>query len=294
MPFDLNNLKTIIRDTLRVYLNPNNLVQDTDVALSDNISVYSLSQSFIPYSKCYSTTSPYRYTIDASIMLKRTGTPDGDLIVSLQSSTSGYPSGVTISSYTIDVADVNTTFDVHSVSLKLTSMLGSDTEYQYVITPASSASTINFYTTTKNSTATYMVGNLYKYNGTSWSSETGSMYFDVNTPQWIYQNSPRDDINRYSFRRLAIELTSRTSEQRWINTEFADYTVDCNVVCYSNYPEELDEILSYVDRAIFKERTKFTNVRRIDPGNMTPVSVIRQNLFTRAITYRMLYRMNAV
>jgi hypothetical protein len=288
--FDLNYLKEAIRDTIRAYLNPNNLISDTSVALSNSISVYDIAQSFIPFSKCYATTSPYRYTIETSFMIKKTGTPDSNVIVSLQSSTNDYPSGTTISSSTISESDISSTFDVKDVNLKITTMLGSNTKYWYCIEPQCTASTVNFYSIAKSATQKYMIGNLAKKD-TTWSNELGSMIFDISVPQWVFQDYPRDDINKYSFPRLAIDIVSRRVEQRWINTEFADYTIDVIIMVYSNYPDELDKIISYVDRAIFKERTLFYGIRRIDPGELSPVAVIRDNLFSRSVSYSMLFRM---
>ena len=292
MVFSLNELKDSIRDTLRVYLYPNNTVSDTDLTLSDSLNVYKVSQSFKPYSKCYNTVTPYRYTVPVDVKLKKLCTPDGDLVVSLQSSnTNNQPSGTTVSSFTIAVGSTSTTFDVHNGNMVLTNMLGSATNYHLVLEPKCSASTVNCYITQMSTVNKYIIGSMDIYNGSSWSSTIGDLYFDFDVPNFIYTDYPRSELSKWSFPRIAIDMISRRVDQRWINTEFADYIIDFTVVAYSAYPNELDDLLSYSDRAIFKERTAFTNMRRIDTGELTPVVVLRDNLFSRAIRYTIIYRM---
>jgi len=292
MTFSINNLKEEIRDTLRVYLYPQNTVSDTEVALSDTISVYKVAQSFKSYSKFYSTVNPFKYTIPVDVKLRKYGTPDGNVFISIQSSSSGEPSGTTIGHCTIAVGDVSSSsFSVNSGSIVITSMIGSNTEYFLCIEPQSNASTVNYYSTQKYNTDKYMIGSLSVYNGSSWSTTTGDIYFDIDNPNWIYTGFPRSDISKYSFPRLAIDAISRRVDQRWINIELAEYTIDFTLVAYSYYPDELDDILSYADRALFKERANFTNIKRLDSGEMTPVEVLRDNLFSRAMRYNLVVKM---
>jgi hypothetical protein len=291
MVFDLNYLKEIVRDTLRVYLYPNNMKSDTALDLTN---IDKVSQSFIPYSKCYTTLTPYKYNLPIDVRLKKTGNPDDNIIISMESNLNDEPSGTTVGSYTLRASDISNTFDVYSGTIKLTSMIGSNTKYWLSIDPLNSRSTIDFYSIEKSNSDTYLIGTLKTYDGTIWTGIEGDMNFNIEIPNWIFNDYPRTDISKWSFPRIAIDMISRKVEQRWIRAEIADYYIDFNVIAYSNYADELDDILSFVDRTIFKERTKFSGVQRIDTGDLTPVEVLRDNLFSRAIKYSMVYRMTNV
>lgn len=290
MVFSINNLKEEIRDTLRAYLYPANTVStDTEVDLSDNTSVYKIAQSFKPYCKFYSTISPYKYTIPVDVKLRKYGTPDGNVFVTLRSSSDNEPSG-TIGHFTIDVADVSSgSLDVNSGSIVVTSMLGSNTDYYICLEPQCSASTVNYYSTCKSSDK-YMIGTLSLHDGSSWNSTTGDMYFDITVVNWIYQDFPRSELSKYSFPRVGLDAITRTVNQRWINIELAEYIIDFTIVGYSFYPNELDDILSYVDRALFKERANFTNIKRLDSSEMTPTEVLMDNMFSRALRYNLIIK----
>jgi len=292
--FSLNALKSAIQDTLRLRLYPECLSGDTEHTLSAT-STIDIAQSFIPYSKFYRKTDPYSGTVPITLKLRRYGSPDQGIVVSLQSSSDDQPSGSTLGSHSISVGSVPTILSPYTVNVPISSMLGSNKTYWIVVEPKSSVSATDYYTIGKNTVdSDYWMGTaLYRDSGGPWGSLDVDLYFDVSTPGWIYVDYPRDDLSLHSFPRLAIDILGRGFNQRWIDKRIGEYYLDLTIVCFSRFPDELDDILSYVDRALFNKRTSISGVKRIDPGRMTPVSVIRERLFSRGMRYNLVYKMTS-
>jgi len=292
MGFDLNQLKEDVRDTLRLWLYPECLEGTNEYTLSTTIN-FEIAQSFIPYSRYYRKVDPYKNTIPVILKLRKYETPNDGLVISLQSDDDNSPSGSTLGSHTAAVGDITSTLGVYTSSIPITNMLGSNTKYWIVISPQNTASTVNYYSVGINSVDTeYWIGtSQYKQSGSIWTDNSVDLYFDASIPNYIYEDYPRDDLSLFSLPRIAVDIIGRRTNQRWINRKLSEYYLDLTVVAYSRFPEELDDMLSYVDRALFKERIDIGNIKRIDPGELTPVVVIRENMFSRALRYSLIYKM---
>ncbi|MHA1290684.1 MAG: hypothetical protein ACTSPB_25145 [Candidatus Thorarchaeota archaeon] len=293
MPFDLESLKTSIRDTLRAYLYPQCLSGSMEHTLSTSLSVIEVAQSFKPYSKFYRNISPYKNTVQVSLKMRKIGTPDDDVVISLQSSSNSTPSGSTLGAYTISVSDVPDTLGVVSASIPITSMLGSNTEYWIVVSPQNTPSTTDCYSIAKDTVdSNYWMGTaLERESNGEWSSLNVDLYFDVDTPNWIYSSYPRSDLSINSFPRIAIDVIGRRVNQRWIDRRLAEYLLEILIMVYSRYPDELDDLVSYVDRALFKERVNIAGIKRVDSSAITPISSVRNILYARGIRYTAIYQM---
>ncbi len=293
MPFDLESIKASIRDTLRAYLYPQCLYDSEEHTLSTTLNVIEVAQSFKPYSKFYRNITPYSNTVPVTIKLKKIGTPDDDIVVSLQSSSNNVPSGSTLGAYTISASDVSSTLDTISASIPITSMLGSNTEYWIVVSPLNTPSTTDCYVIGKDSVDShYWIGtSLYRESGDSWSNLNVDLYFDVDTPNWIYTSYPRADLSLNSYPRIAVDVIGRRVNQRWIDRRLSEYWLEILVMVYSRYPSELDDIVSYVDRALFKERVNISGIKRVDSSVISPISSVRNILYARGIRYTAIYQM---
>lgn len=294
MVYSMNDIKNEVRDLLREYLYPSCRDVSTELVLSDGTTNIQVAQSFRPFCKFASTIVPYKVTIPVGVYVGKYGTPDSDLIVSIQSSTDGEPSGNTIGSYTIDVSDIPSgSIDLVDCSIKTSSMLGSNTEYFVVVESSCTPSTIDYYVVGTSTDDVYMIGSLSYYKNGTWNTSDVDMGFYVTPINWIHSDYPRDDIGRYSFPRIAVDVTSRRATQRLITASIIDYYIDLIVVGYSLIPQELDDILSYVDRILFKNRTLLEGIYLLTPGDLSSTEVIRDYLFSRSIRYTLWYRMTS-
>jgi len=293
MVFSLNDIKEEIRDTLRAYLYPSCEYGSVEHTLSTASNVIEVAQSFKPYSQIYRNVSPYKATVPVTIKAKKIGSPDGGLKVSIESSSNNMPSGTSIGATTIPASSISSELGAITANIPISSMLGSNKKYWLVITPLCSASTASCYAVAKDSVDThYLIGTAYEREGSSnWTSLGVDLYFNASIPNWIYTSYPREDLSIHSFPRIAIDIIGRDVNQRWIDHRLSEYALDISIVVYSRFPDELDEIVSYVDRALFKERVNFTNLTRVDPAIVSPVASLRDVLFTRGIRYTAYYIM---
>ena len=58
----------------------------------------------------------------------------------------------------------------------------------------------------------------------------------------------------------------------------------------ARYKDEVNKLISYADRALFDERIDISNFRISNPGFISPLSVTRENLFTRSTRVRCIYK----
>ena len=291
MAFDVNTIKENIRDTLRTYLYPQNLEGTVEVKLSDTIN-YEVAQSFKTYSKCYSKVSPYRYTLNVYLQASKTGTPSGGLQVSLTNDSNDIPSS-TLYTSTIPAASIGTSASTVLTKYTLSTYLGSNTKYWLKVTPLNTVSTLNYFSVYRTSTDEYLPGSLKIYSS-SWDTTDGDLYFKADIPNFLYTDYPRSDISMFSFPRMAVDVIGRRVNQKWISKELSEYYLDLTIVAYSRFPEELDDLLSFTDRALFRNRTNVGSIKRIDPAAMTPVSVIREDLLSRGIRYSLIWKMSTI
>lgn len=300
MPFSLNLIKNTIRDELRDHLYSRCLYGDIEAPMStlsagSTINI-SYAESITPYSKCYSKARPYSYTIPVTFKARKYGSPDGGIVVSLQSDSTGIPSGSTLASSSIPPDSIPSSLDTVSTSLVITSMLGSKTSYWLVFEPKNTASTISYYTIARDSVDThYLVGSAYsREDGGTWSPLNVDLYFNLQVKGWIYSEYPRENLSLHNYPRIAVDILGRPRvSSRWIDRSYSEYVLQVAVVIYSLYQDELDDLASLVDRALFSSRTSLSGIYILDPGDITPIAVVDENKLSRAIRYTVKYRMVA-
>jgi len=290
---DLIGIKQNIRNVLRNYLYPQCTYSVYEHTLSSSSYNIDIAQSFIPYSQCYNNVSPYRYSLPVTLQLKKVGTPDDDIVVSLHNDVDDSPSATALYSTTIPSSKIGTVMNTVSCTLTLTSMLGSNTKYWLVIEPQNTPDTLNCYVLGRDTVDThYWMGTAKYRTDTTWSSLNADIYFDIDIPDWIYEDFPRIKMTIYRFPRIGIGISGRPRvENIFIDSRIAYYHLLCDIVVYGRYPDQVEDIISYVDRALFKERVKIPNLVIVNPSNMTPLTVARENLFAKGIQYMLKFKM---
>lgn len=292
MVFDIEAFQDEIRDTLRLYLYPESTNGTLDTTLSTDSNIIDVAQSFIPYSTLWQSVGQTAYTIITDIKLKKLGTPDDNILLSLVKDSSNTPMGDTLAVNTINVASIGSVHTTVSNTLVTTEKLVSKNKHWLKIEPQSSASTTDCYVIARDSNSPYLPGMVYTSTivGT-WNESNYDIYFDCSIPHWVYSSYPYIETAIHKYPRLAIDMVGRpTIEQRWIDQRMCHYTVDFDVTIRARYKDEVNDIISYVDRALFDERIDMSNFRITNPGIITPITVTADNKFSRAVRLRCTYK----
>lgn len=291
---DLNVFKEYIRDSIRDNIMPKNTFPLEEFTLSTTIN-FEIAQSFIPYSSVLGTLNSYSGSI--TLVLKKYGTPDEGLSVYLESSSSDLPSGTALATGTVAVGDVGTVSTTIPIPATIaTNRLGTKTEYWIRVVPNNTASTVNYFSIYRDTIDTnYWRGTSYsRESGGSWTASTKDLYFDFKTPNWIFADYPRPRLSLWSYPRVAVDIVGRPrSVQRYINHKISEYHLIPAISVYSRYPDETDDIVSDIDRALFRNRTEISSIDLINPDNFTPITPTRNNLFVRAIKFDAKIRITA-
>ena len=98
-------------------------------------------------------------------------------------------------------------------------------------------------------------------------------------------------ISGNSFPRIAVDIVDRPRVvQRWIDHRLADYELAIAIVLYSRYLKELDQLLSYTDRALWKKRANLSGFRILNPAKISSVMIPRAGIFARVLNFVGVYR----
>ena len=285
MSFNIKELKEEIRDTLRLYMYPECTSGTIDDAMVNGSTLnVSYAQSFIPFSTCKDSI------MVVSVNLTKYGTPDNGLRLSVLEDNDGTPSS-SLATSIIDASEVGTSVTEISKTLTFSDKLISKNQHWIEIVPLNSPSLANYYAVRRDSVDThYLIGSGYsKATGSTWSPLSTDIVFDCSISHWIYTAFPRIDLTLDSYPRAAIDIIGKPRlEQRWIDHRHCYYHVRCKVSAYSQYQDELDDIITYVDRSLFRERIN-TNYRLINTGDIPQTTVVRDNIFTKALYFDAVY-----
>jgi len=278
---DYGSIKVRIRNLLRDYIHPKQTLVDTTIPLSDGSINYEVAESFIPFSKQYSSSTPYSLPVD--LVCRRVGSPGGDLVVSLRTD---FPNFTEITSKTISATVIPTSIGTVSATLNFDSMLGSKTRYWLHISHLATPSTVNYYEVGATTLDKYWSGDLIKREeGGSWSTISGDLAFNCRIKNFIYENYPHHALSPYNFPRIAVDIVSRPRViQRVIDSRVAECYFMFQITVYSRYEDELDQLISLVDKSLFKERINIEDIIILNPGNLSQVTKVG-NVFARALNY---------
>jgi len=240
--------------------------------------------------------TPYTFSLEASFRAKKYGTPLQGIVLSLQTDSSGVPSGTTISSSSIAPSAIPSSLDVITSTLGLRDMLGSNTRYWMVLESKNTLSATNYYAVARDSLDShYWSGTGYsREDSSTWGTLGTDLYFGVGVPKFIYTSHPRSDLSLYGYPRVGVEITGRPRFlYRWISKSMAEEKLTCVVSVYSRYPDQLNDLVSLVNRALFVENTTLSNIEVITPGAISPEGTVRENIFRRDISFELKVRTNA-
>lgn len=273
--FDLYSLKENLSNYLRDMFYPRNTFEGS---LSGSLEANMIAQSFKPLATYHNVS------FTGSIEVRSLSSYN-DLVIDLCSSLGGQ----TLASSTISASEISSDFTWLRFSFN--PQQDFETSSTYWLQFRSHPNTIIAECFEFTANQEYFLGTLYLHDGSSWSSTEYSLKFVLNPPNWIYPSYPKDDLNLFSFPRMAIDIVDRPRVvQRWIDSRLADYELSIAIVLYSRYLKELDQLLSYTDRALWKKRTEISGFRILSPAKISSVMIPRTGIFARVLNFVGVFR----
>jgi len=295
-PFGLNWIKDTVRDAIRSRLMP----EYTDATVSydlvtDSTLNIDVAQKFMPFSTGLTSSNINDPNVVVSVRLSKSGTPDQGVVISLIQGEDEYPSTSTLSSYSIPVDDIPTSMEVVSCTLSLPEYgFIPKNEYWLKISPQCTPSTADYFTVyTDEDGSGYWLGDcLGSTISGSWDVFVGDIYFVVDVPDFIHSAYPREELRRYSFPRLIIDVTGRPrTRQPYLDHRLMVYEINLSLIAQATYPDLVDTLLSYADRALFEVRTTTDNIELITPRRIFVPRIESRNLYSRIEEFEIVYRM---
>lgn len=295
MPFSLDEMKTDVVNALKERLCPECTIGTEDFFLNRG-TINELVQSFIPFSTAWRQDSYRSFPVD--IRLRKTGAPAGSMYLYLMSDSNGVPAntitGRTLPPSTFDDTWVDRRFWLDLSDIGREPYIGSSTSYWIKLVSGGTGDVDNYYRVQRNTVNTqYWAGEaMYRESGSvSWNTLNADIRFKVSLPTWIYSDYPNDELSIFSYPRIAVDIVGRPRiRQPWIDHKLADYHMNVSVVFYSRYPREMDNMISYADRALFQKRVEMDTFRITTPGQISTAVIPREGLFVRSMLYTGVWR----
>jgi len=273
---DIYGLKKDVVDILRDGLYPRNTL---GTSFYDNSLNLKYAQSFIPFSTSINSISIYCNTV---------GTGLSPLTISVQEDTNGSPSGTSLKKVVFKPSEiVNDSWDTKKCSY---SNLISKNKYWLVFESANQNSS-KYYRIGHDSVSTNYQEGIGKYYSTSWNTLATDLKFKIDIDNWIFPSYPSDTIVSSDLPRIAVDIFSRSVEERYCSDKLVLGNVNLMVLVYSQYSDEPDKILSYGERKLFSKRTSLSNVDLVTPVNISPTDKIAEKMYVKNSTYRLRKKM---
>lgn len=297
--FDMNAIKSDVIVKLKEHLLPEEQSGTTAFDINKTAQYY-VVQSFKPYSTAYRESNRRSFPVEISV--KKTGTPTGSIYVYLLTDSSDAPSS-TITGRTLPPSSIGTSFADVAFYMDQSDLsenyqyLGSNTKYWLEISTGQTVDASNYYSIERNDVDTgYLMGSAQYRESTisAWTTLSADLNFRVSMPTWIFSDYPFDTLSIHSYPRIAVDIVGRPRvDQRWINHKLADYILNIGITFYSRYPKELDELISYADRALWYERVSIDSLRIVNPANISTAVSPKDKLFVRTMLYQGIHRESA-
>jgi len=298
--FDFYGIKSEIVNVIRDYVYPQNtIVTDSTIEL-DKGTIIEIAQSFVPFSTVNRGQDKDKFEI--SFRMKKYNDPDHDFNIELCTDSDGSPSNTICSSVISyqnilsDFTYVKGTFDLLDAGTDY--RLGTSTKYWIKLYAEESGDDDNYVVLSKDTVdVNYPFGTaIWKNkNESTWNDLNADINFKASVPTWIYPDFPYDDLSLYSFPRIAVDIVGRPEiRQPWLDHRISEFVLNIAVVIYSKSPKEIDDLISIVDKALWKERINVPSLRIIHPSNISPMVSPREDLFTRTLIYKAVFFKNAL
>jgi len=271
---DFWGIKKDITDVLRDYLYPRNTVGNTFYTGMSIDTKY--AQSFYPFTTRMNSISVYCNTVGSTL---------DDLTVSVQTDTNDAPSGTKVKSVTFSPSDItNDTWDSKSC---LYSKLISKNKYWLVFESSNQDST-NYYKIGRDTVMTnYQMGIPKESTNSTWTTVSFDLMFNIDINDWIYPTYPDDTITLDKLPRIAVDIVDRRTEERYCHDSLALGNIVGMILVYSQYPDEVDKILSYGERGLFLKRTQLPNVTLFTPLGLSPLDRIMRKIYVRSSNFNL-------
>jgi len=268
---DIFGIKKDIVDILRDYLYPRSTIASN---WYNNSVDTKYAQSFIPFTKSINSISVYCNTI---------GAPN-DMTVSIYDDSNGSP-GSEITAVTFSASDI--TDDVWDAKACSYSDLTSKNKY-WLVFRCTGQSTINYYKIGADSVkVNYQIGEPKSQTNSTWDSDSLDIAFKIDIDDWIYPTYPSDTITNKELPRIGIDLISRRVDDRYCSDSLALGYLEGIMLVYSQYPDELDKIISYGERGLFGKRTEITNIDLLVPTGLTPTERLLEKRYVKSVGFNL-------
>lgn len=250
MSLNLENIKDQFTGSLRSYLYPSQINYSNTISLNFNTI---LTQRFIPFSNTISNFMIYLSDV--------TGSPGAATVRLLYGSS-------TLATYSTVPAIGWNTFTVNARELV--------TKRECTLIICGGVDASNDYLFGCDSASTYFFGN----------SGTFNLAFNVEVSDFVYNVFPMRQLELDQYPAVALDISGRPKvDDRYFTGQSAWYRIAVKAEVYSRYTDEVDKLISAMDRGIFRDRENFDGFRYVTPGQMSELYYIKPEVFSRNITW---------
>jgi len=252
MSLNLESIKDQFKDSISDYIYPRQLSHDYNISL---YSTGTISQSFYSFSQTISGFQIYCNSI--------TGSP-GSTTIKLYSGTNILKSstislGVGWNSIAVGLGDL-----VSIRECSITICGGVDVSNDYILGGSS------------NSTYFY-------------STASTILAFSVGIRDMVFKVFPIKELDDDDVPLVAVDVVGRPNyKDKYLSGDYIWEYITVRAEAFSKYTNELDKLIQGMDRGVIKNRRDFTDSRNIYPGNISELTYLRGNLFTRSVTWQMM------
>mgnify|MGYP000076504128 CR=1 FL=1 len=254
---EYENIKDTLITVVSDYFYPRQLQYDNSIS---TLEYNTITQSFYPFSTTISSVTVY--------VKDKVGSP-GNVTVQILDRNYNVKSSLSTELNegwnTISVT-VNNLISKHIHYLRI--IHSGDSSNYYVL----GASTINKFEDTLYADSSTLNVKL------SFSAGTGEKIRKVYSPkEFVLEDYPI----------VTCDITARPRVvQRYLDPKAIEQQIIVTFTIYSRYPDEIDIIARRIERGLFKERI---NISRsiISPAGIGPITRMRENIFSRAISFNL-------
>lgn len=252
MSLNLESIKDQFKDSISNYICPRQLGHNYDINLYSNGTI---SQPFYSFSQTISGFQVYANSI--------TGTP-GPTTVKL------YSGANVLKSSTVSLS-----VGWNSISVGLGDLVSIR---ECSITVSGGVNVSNNYILGGSSNSTYF-----------YSTASTILAFSVGVRDMVFKIFPIKELDDDDLPLVAVDVVGRPSyRDKYLSGDYIWEYITVRAEAFSKYTNELDKLIQGMDRGVMKNRRDFTDSRNISPGNISELTYLRGNLFTRSVTWQMM------
>lgn len=250
MTLNIEDMKNSFMNSIRTFVYPQQLDHDQDISL---LTIGTINQTFYPFSNSISTGGIY--------INSKTGSP-GPIVCTIK-----------IGSEQITQSTISSTIGWNIFAINRGSIV---TIRQSTLSITATTSGGNDYNIGASTIASYYYGN----------SGTLQTCFSIGVRDFVERVFPIMRMEKDDLPVIVIDIVGRpTVRDKYLNSNYLWYYLNMKAEIYSKYTNELDKIISGIDRGVNMMRISFPEVRNITPAAMSEMAYIKPNVFTRSLTW---------